>query len=232
MVRTLGAGLDSLKRSPAALLPLTIEGGVVALLFLDGRMPDGGGGAAAPAAFPFDLYFDLKQAIAFAPGWPAFVGLVVLSILVRGAILASTLWLAGEQRDPLLHVFRRSRILCLRAAVTLLPAAAMFFIGVATRYAPFVLFAALLGVIPAARLAGRASGLDASGEGDPRGYPGLSELLGYGYFVALSGAIISVLSARGDWAPALFVALMGPVHGMIFLGWRERSRLDEPRSPR
>lgn len=231
-MRTLGAGLDSLKRSPVALLPLTIEGGVVALFYLAGWMPQGGGGAAAAAAFPFDVYFDLKQAIAFAPGWMSFGAFVVSSILVRGAVLAVTLWLADEQRDPLARVFRRTAMLCLRGAVVLFPAATMFFIGVATRYAPFVLLAAVLGVIPAARLAGRAIDLDASGEGASRGYPGISGLLGYGYLVAASGAVISVLSARGTWAPALFVALMGPVHGLIFLGWRARARSDEPRSSR
>lgn len=215
---------------------MAFEGIVGAGFYLAGRMPQGGAGASAFGVFPFDVYFDLKQAVAFAPGWLWFVAAVGVSVFVRAVVLASTVWLSEERRDDLGPVLARAGMLSARAALMLFPAAAMFFIGVATRYTPFVLLAALLGLFPAASLAGRGVRLDASSEGGrkdrPGRHPGLSGVLGYGYLVAASGAAIAVLSERGTWAPALFVALMGPVHGLIFLGWRERSLSTESRSPR
>ncbi|MGH2821105.1 MAG: hypothetical protein ACRDJ5_10685, partial [Actinomycetota bacterium] len=93
-VRTVIEGLRSLHGSPLALVPLTAEGLLGALLVSLGVLPAEGATAPATAVFPLDVYFDVKSAIAYAPGWWWVVGALGLSILVRGGVLAATLWLA------------------------------------------------------------------------------------------------------------------------------------------
>jgi hypothetical protein len=225
-MRTILAGIRALRRTPLATLPLTIEGLIGAMLILMGAIPPTGAGVPSTAAFPLDIFFDLKQSLAFATGWGYFIAAVGLGIIIRSAVIASTLWLSDGRPGSFALAWARAMRLALIAALALLPSAALFFAGVATRYAVFIWFAALLGVVPAALLARLALKLDVGG-GDPtgKGVPEVPNFIAYVYLITAFGAAMSVLSdGPGKWAAALLLACLGPIHALFVLGWREHVR--------
>ena len=210
-----------MRRTPAALFPYSAAGLVAAVLVAMGAFPAGGGGAAAGAAFPLDLYFDVKQAMAFAPAWGWFVAVAALGVMVRSLVLAGTLWLAADSSGPFAVAWAAAARLGGLAAVALVPAAALFYTGVAIRYAPFVWLAALAGLIPSALFARRAVGLDIGDR--PVGGKGVPEVAGfvaYAYLIALAGACMSVLADTNRTLAALMLLSLGPVHALFVLGWR------------
>ncbi len=219
-MRTLTAGLDSMRRHPAALVPVVIEGTLFAILNGMGMMPGGGSGAAAGAAFPMDVFFDLKQSVAFAPGWMWFAVLMLVSILGRGAVIAATVWLSEDDRLPFRSYLIKGFRLVGTAVLVMAPSAALFFITVATRYAPFGYVAAAIGVLATVWLAGRMTSMFTD---HPRSTPGLSSVLAYGYLVAGSSAVLAILNDRSRWVAAAFIVLMGPIHAVTILGWRQRA---------
>lgn len=224
-MRTLAAGLRALIDAPMALAPMAAAGLVAAVLVAFGVFPANGASAASAAAFPMDVFFDLKQSIAFAPSWAAFAAAAILSVGVRSGVMAATLWLADGAPGPFLTSWAACARLGLRAAVTLFPAAAMFFIGSATRYAPFVWVAGLLAVWPALSAARGAARLDVGGGAPPgRGVPEAPAYLAYAYLVSLVAAAMSVLADAGSIVPALIVATSGPLHALFLLGWHNHTR--------
>jgi hypothetical protein len=224
-VRTVISGARFLTARPLAGLPLALEGFIAALLIATGGLPSDGGTAPAFAAFPFDVYFDLKYSLAYAPSWAWFAAFLLLSVAVRSAVLASTLWLADEARGPVLNLWRRCAGLVALALAGFLPVGVLYFAGVALRYAPFVWIAGALGLLPALYLARRAVGLDA-GSGRPGGgevkVPTFGGILIYALALAALGVFMSWTTAAGA---ALIVVVASLLNAMFFLGWRERSRL-------
>ncbi|HEX2241133.1 MAG TPA: hypothetical protein VHJ82_08360 [Actinomycetota bacterium] len=222
-MQTVLAGLVAVKRNPLALVPMLAEALLAALMMVVGLIPAEGNSVIAGAVFPLDIYFDLKQSLASASGWPLFALLMAVALAIRSAVLTATLWIAagrpGEPRRLYWQVLR----LAAWSALALLPAAAFLFTGTAIRYAPFILIGAVLGLVPAVGFLRKILVLDA-GAGRPRG-AGLPELggwLGYAYLIAAFGAAMTVLSTRlGSPASALLVVAIAPVHCLFLLGWRE-----------
>lgn len=219
------AGLRALRDAPLAVAPFAVEGTVAGILVLVGAFPADGASAASTAAFPLDVYFDVKQALAHGRGWPWFVAAGGFSVLVRGGVLALSLWLLDARRDSLAIVWVRSLRLAALAALAFVPSAALFFTGVAVRYAPFVWVAAAVGFAPAVWLARRAAALDA-GTGAPagKGVPEIGTFLGYAFVVTALAAAMSVLGGTSRWAVALLLACSGPLHALYLLGWRTHLR--------
>lgn len=214
-----------LRRAPVALVPLSAEALVVAALIVGGALPASGASVAAAAVFPLDIFFDLKQVLAFAASWSWVAAAVALSVLVRAGALAATLWLSDGGEGAFALAWGRAARIAGVAAVVLFPAAGMFFVGVATRYAPFVWIGALLGVVPSALLVRRAVHLD-TGQGEPAaaGVPEFATFLAYAYVVTAFAAAMSVLGDINAWGAALLVLALGPLHAVFLLGWREHAR--------
>lgn len=223
-MRTLIAGIFTLRRAPMAIVPLASEGVVAAALVVAGVFPASGASAAATAIFPLDVFFDLKQSLAMAPSHLTFVALIGASILVRGTALAVTLWLADESRGPLLHALRRGVSLSSIALLTLFPSAVFLYAGTAIRYAPFIWVGAVLGLFPALYLARRAVRLE-DGTLRPRGsnLPEGLPYLGYTSLIALTAAAMSSLGHLSPLGAAAVLVCVGPLHGLFLLGWREHT---------
>lgn len=226
-LKTLAAGSAALRRTPIAMLPMTIEGIVAGVLVAAGAFPQGAEASIAGAIFPLNVYFDLKQALAFGPSWAAFAAALMVSALVRGGSLAATLWLSdGSPGTPALAWGRAAR-LSLVAMAALFPAAALMYVGLALRYAPFIWLGALAGVFPVIVFARRALAVDA-GAGAPRGsgVPAAAQFLTYAYLLCALGAAMSSLGRISPLLAALLVAFIGPLHALVFLGWREHLRAE------
>ncbi|HEV2757464.1 MAG TPA: hypothetical protein VG318_16995 [Actinomycetota bacterium] len=220
-MRTILGGLRTLREAPLALAPLAAEGVLAAVLVATGAFPGNGSAAASAAVFPLDVFFDAKQALAHGRGWPWFAAAAALSVVVRGGVLAATLWLRDGRPVPFEVAWWRCVRLAAVALAALVPSAALFFAGVAIRYAPFVWAAALLGFVPAVWFARRAAALDLGG-GAPagKGVPEIGTFLGYAFVVTAIAASMSVLGGTGRWAAALLLACTGPLHALYLLGWR------------
>lgn len=214
--------MRALRRRPLAVVPLTLEGMVFGALMAFDLLPADAAVAPASAVFPFDVYFDLKQAVAYSSGWVVFGVTVVASVLFRSAILAATARLS-DRHGSFAGAYRNALKLSLRAALFLFPAAAMYFIAIATSYAPFVGLAALLGVLPALLFCRRGASISTGGAGGSGSVPETAAFLIYAALLMGAGAAISVLSGRSDGLAALFVACLGPLHATVWLGWRERA---------
>ncbi|MGH2735366.1 MAG: hypothetical protein ACRDKZ_07295 [Actinomycetota bacterium] len=224
-MRTLSTGLLTLRRFPLAGMPMLLEGLVAALLIGSGVIPADGGSAAVAAAFPLDLFFDVKHWMAFTPDWPVFLVALTAAVVIRSAVLAGVLYFAQESHWGFLQAWRRAGGLALRAVVVFLPAAALYFTAVALRYAPFIWIAAVLALGPALSLARRAVSLDIGGGSLGIGrLPELKHLLVYGYVVSLLAAAMAVLARSSPWLAGLFVLLTSPLHAAFLLGWREHMR--------
>lgn len=221
-MRTLAAGISRFKEAPASVLPITAEGLLGGVLIAFGVVPQTGASAAVGAAFPLDVFFDVKQALAQTSSWPLFGLVVAVALAVRSGALAATLALSREEPEEFWTLWRRAARLVLLAAVLLLPSAILMFAGVASRYAPFIWVGALLGLLPALRLARRAVRLDAA-QGVTKVPEGFS-FLGYAYLTALFGTAMSSFGEIGRLASAAIVIFSAPLHALIFLGWREHSR--------
>lgn len=221
-MRTIVAGLRALRDAPLAIAPFAAEGVLGGILVLTGGFPGDGAAAASVGVFPLDVFFDVKQALAHGRGWPWFCAAVAFSVVVRGGVLALALWLKDGRRGPLAETWVRCLRLGAGAAVALLPSAALFFAGVAIRYAPFVWVAAAAGFVPSLWFVRRAAALD-TGAGAPRGkgVPEIGTFLGYAFLVTILAAAMSVLAGgAGRWAAALLLACSAPLHALYLLGWR------------
>ncbi len=224
-MRTILAGFRALRRAPLAGLPLVIEGLIGASLVASGAIPDGGAGVTSTAVFPLDVFFDVKQSLAFSRNWTYVIAALGLGVFVRGGVLAATLWLGEGRPGSFALAWARASRLVFFASLLLFPSAVLFFAGVATRYAPFVWIGALVGLAPSALLVRRAAKLDVgSGEPQGSGVPEVPGFMAYVYIVTAFGAAMSALSDAGVWGPVLVLALVGPVHALFLLGWREHTR--------
>ncbi|HYI45403.1 MAG TPA: hypothetical protein VE174_08095 [Actinomycetota bacterium] len=225
-MRTILAGIGVFQRAPAAVAPLTLQGicvgGLIATNVLPARAPS----VPAGSVFPLDVYFDVKHWLAFATGWPALCALVIVSVLVRAAVLGATLTLADER--PLMNA--KLFLGCLRlaalAALAFFPVAVLFFSGAAIRYAPFIWVAAPIGFGVAISFCRRGIKLD-TGAGPPAtpGLPEVASFMSYVVVIAVAGAAVSALGGQSRLLVAIFVACLGPIHALFLLGWRENARL-------
>ena len=225
VVRTVIAGVFALRRAPLAIVPFVVEGVVIAALILLGLAPASGASAPGVAAFPMNVFFDIKQSLAASTGWGAFAGLIALSIVGRAAVIAVALWMAegrpGSFLIPALSALRATAV----AVLALFPSAVLAFTGVAVRYAPFMWAAAILGFFPALYLTRAALRLDVgAGEPEGRGVPEGFAYLAYAYLVAALGAAMSILGEITSVAAAAVALCVAPVHGLFLLGWREHLR--------
>lgn len=219
-MRTLIGGVVAARREPLALVPYSGTGVVAALLVGTGVLPARPVTAPVVAAFPMDLYFDLKHALGHASGWFSLLALLALGLALRSALLAGTLWIAdGRPGATFFPVWRRALKLGGGALFAFVPAAVLFFAGVALRYAPFVWVGAALAVLVAVRVARRAAALKVRIDISPAA-PTVGGLLLYGYFVSLLGAALWATGSASTWAAALVVAGAAPVHAIFLLGWR------------
>ncbi len=226
-MRAVLAGIDVFKRAPLALVPLSIEGLVVALLMLFGALPIQATSILAGGSFPLDVYFDMKHLLAFSHGWVMFAVLAALSVVVRGGVLATTLWLAEDATGNLLVVWRRAMRLCIAAAAAFLPVAGMFVAGVGTRYAPFLWVAAPVGLAVGVSFVRKGVRLDVGGRGPrPSGMPEVWGFLTYTYVVCGFGAALSSLANVNGFLAALIAVFLGPLHALFLLGWRQKARLE------
>lgn len=222
VVRTLAAGISRFKEAPVAILPMTAEGVVAGILIALGVLPSSGASAAVGAVFPLDVFFDLKQALAQTSSWPIFVVVMVVAVLVRSVVLATTLAATRGSFEDLLSLWLRVIRLVAAAVLVLTPAAVLMFAGVAGRYAPFIWVGAVFGFFPAVGLARRAVRIDAV-DGETKIPEGFS-FLGYAYLTALFGTAMSSLGGIGRPAAAAVVIFSAPIHALLFLGWREHAR--------
>lgn len=230
-MRTILAGIRALRRAPLAAIPLAIEGLIGGLLVLTGAIPASASGVPATAVFPLDIFFDLKQSIAFGRDWSYVIAALGVAVLVRGGVLAATLWLSEGRPGSFALAWARACRLALIAAVALLPSAVLFFAASATRYAPFIYFGAILGLIPSILIARRGVKIDVGG-GEPQGsgVPEAPNFITYAYIVTGFGAAMSTLpdllglDSGVVWPAALVLICLGPVHALFLVGWREHAR--------
>jgi hypothetical protein len=200
-----------------ALLPLVIENVIAAALVAAGAFPAGASGATAGAVWPADLFFDLKQSLAFGRSWVDVVGALALSSLVRGGVLATSLWLLGGRRRSLAGLWLRCSLLSVAAWLALTPAAVLIISGTAIRYAPLVAAGAVIGTAAAFWLALRAFRLSADGSSAG---PTLSGWIAYAYLIAGTGALREWAAAsRPIFWIALLVGALGFVHAFVFVRW-------------
>ena len=221
-MRTLAAGISRFKESPLALVPIAAEGVVAGVLIALGVLPHTGAAAAAGGAFPLDVFFDVKQALAQTSSWAVFLVVMAVSIAIRSGVLAATLAAAAGTFEGFGALWLRAARLVATAAAVLLPSAVLMFAGVAARYAPFIWAGAVFGFFPAVALARRAVRLD-GGETDAKIPEGFS-FLAYAYLTALFGTAMSSFGEIGRLASAAIVIFSAPLHALIFLGWREHAR--------
>lgn len=227
-MRTLVAGTRAAQRSPLALIPMSVEALGAGLLMAGGVLPSDGAAAAAASLFPLNLFFDVKHWTAAATSWPWWIVAVSLAVLLRGGVLAATLWLSDGRPAAFLRVLVRGIGLGAIGAIAFVPAAALLFAGVAIRYAPFIWAGGALGLIPTLLLCRRALALEPSGaapSADRLPRPG--SFLAYAYLLSAVAATMSVLNNIAQPLSATLIVTLGPVHALVFLGWRERRKTED-----
>ena len=226
-MRTLAAGTRALRRNPIAMLPMALESIIAGALILLGAFPATAESAISGAMFPLNVFFDLKQNLAFSPSWATFLATLLFSTVVRGGVLASTLWLAEERRGSILYPWGQALRLATVAVVLLAPSAILMYLGVALRYAPFIWIGAVMGFLAAVALVRRALAIDA-GIGTPRGssVPEAPAFLAYGYGLCAVGAAMSSLGRVSPVLAGLLIMCLGPLHVLFLLGWREHLRAE------
>jgi len=208
---------------PLAALPLTIEGFLLAALLLLGLVPTNGTVAPAAAVWPFDLYFDLKQNVAYSSGWLAFGFILVGLILFRSTLLALTATLVDGPDASIGKAVRGAVALGLVGALLLIPVAGLYFVAVAIRYAPFAWVAGGLGLLIGWRLCRRGVALDAGVPNQGGPVPEFSSFVLYAVALMGLGAALASLSGRSTGAAALLVVFAGPFHALVWIGWRRRA---------
>ncbi len=208
---------------PLAAIPLTIEGLLFALLLLLDVLPANGAIAPAAAAWPFDLYFDLKQSVAYSSSWMNFGITVATLVLFRSALLGLTAAFADGRGASVARAFRNALLLGVGGVVLLLPVASLYFVAVAIRYAPFALMAGGLGLVIGWRLCRRGVGLDTGLVATRGPVPEFSSFLLYAVALMGLGAAVTSLAGRSTVLAALLLACAGPLHAMVWLGWRRRA---------
>ena len=224
-MRTILAGIRALRKTPLAALPLVAEGIIGGLLVLAGAVPASAAGVPSTAVFPLDIFFDLKQSIAFGEDWSYVVAALGVAIIVRGGVLASTLWLSEGRPGSFALAWARGCRIALIAVFVLLPSAALFFTAAATRYAPFLWVGALLGVVGSILIARKATKIDVGGgESQGGGVPEAPNFISYAYLVTAFGAAMSFLAEDSKWPAALLLMCLGPLHALFLVGWREHLR--------
>lgn len=201
---------------------MTVEGLIGGILIAVGLLPPSGASAAVGAAFPLDVFFDLKQALAQTSSWPLFALVMIVAVLVRSGVLAATVAASRGGFEDFLSLWLRVLRLVAVGVLVLTLSAVLMFAGVASRYAPFIWAGAVFGFFPAIGLARRAVRIDAE-DGETKIPEGFS-FLGYAYLTALFGTAMSSLGAVGRPAAAAIVIFSAPLHALIFLGWREHAR--------
>jgi hypothetical protein len=183
-----------------------------------GAFPAGASGALATGVFPADVYFDLDRSLSTGGSWSWVLAAMLLSVLVRGGVLASFLWLAGDRSGPLITLWARASLLVTVAWLALLPSVAFAITGSAFRYTPFILVGAVLGVAAAVPLVRKA--LRLTGEGAPGSLPGVSSWLGYVYLVAVTAFVREWLDANVSLlVVGLVVFMLALLHGVVLLKW-------------
>lgn len=224
-MRTILAGIRALRKTPLAAVPLVAEGVLGGLLVLAGAIPSTAAGVPSTAVFPLDIFFDLKQSIAFGQDWSYVVAALGLAIVVRGGVLAATLWLSEGRPGSFALAWARGCRIALIAVIALLPSAVLIFTGVAGRYAPFLWLGALLGLVASILIARSAAKIDV-GAGEPQGggVPEAPNFITYAYIVTAFGAAMSFLSDSNEILAALLLMCLGPLHALFLVGWREHLR--------
>lgn len=219
-MQTIRAGIRAVRTAPRALIPIWVQGFVVAALVATETVPAGGASASAGAAFPTDVYFDLKQALVTATGWVWFVAAVSGLVVVRATVLFLTITLHEPQPGKSRLWWSTVRIAA-GSHLALLPAATLIMAGAALRYAPFVWVGGAIGAVTAAACCRRAValGTDATDR-----VPGLGGFLVYAYFIAVTGATMTALSVRNPFLAGCVPLLVAPFHAVAFLGWRSGAR--------
>lgn len=209
------------------MLPMTVEAVIAGILIIVGAFPATAESAISGAVFPLDLYFDLKQNLAFSHSWPAFAATLLFSAVVRSGVLASTLWLAEQREGPVVYPWGQALQLAARGVAFLAPSAVFMFLGVALRYAPFIWIGAVIGLVAAVALVRRALAVDA-GIGTPRGtgVPEAPAFLAYAYLLCAVGAAMASLGRVSVVFAGLLVMCLGPLHALFLLGWREHLRAE------
>ena len=227
-MRTILAGIRALRRTPLAAVPLALEGLIGGVLVFAGAVPASAAGVPSTAVFPLDIFFDLKQSLAFGRDWSYVIAALGLAVVIRGAVLAATLWLSEGRPGSFALAWARACRIALIAVVVLFPSAVLFFAASATRYAPFVYVGAILGLVPSILLARRGAKIDVgAGEPEGAGVPEAPNFITYAYVVTAFGAAMSYLVAEmsGDeWPAAVILMCLGPVHALFLVGWREHLR--------
>jgi len=214
------AGLSTLRRAPNAFVPFLLGGSVAALAVGSGLLPASPQSTIAGAVFPLDVLFDVKRSIGHAHSWPALVAALVVPIGVRSALLAAAVHLAEDPRPPFLQLWAGAARLVALAVVSLFPGAALFFIGVVIRYAPFVWLAALLTFVPALLMARRATWLGREDQGRAAPAPYIGSFLVNAAGLCLAGAAMSGLAGSGSWISAMVLLVLAPIEAAFFFGWR------------
>lgn len=223
-MQTILAGLEALRRSPLAFLPITAEAVVAGVLVAVGAFPADASSAAAAAVFPLGSYFDLEQSLASGSGWAFVAAAAAFGTLVRSASLAATLWLADGARGAFVLTWMRTMRVVALAPLLLFPAAVFHLTGYVLRYAPFVALGGLAGVFASVVLVRRALAIDAGRPVRSAALPGFGGFLAYGYLVALAGAALAVLGRGSALGAGALVAFSGPIHALVLLGWREQTK--------
>ena len=223
-MRTLAAGISRFRATPFAVVPITAEGVFGGILIGLGIVPSSGAAATIGAAFPLNVFFDVKQALAQTSSWWMWGAVMLLSIVLRSASLAATIAIADESGDFFMVWRRTARVTAIASAV-LLPSAVLMFSGTASRYAPFIWAGALVGFFPALWFVRRAVALSSSAvPGERSVIPEGSSFLAYSYMSVLLGAAMSSFGEGGRLASAAIVVFAAPLHALIFVGWREHAR--------
>ena len=203
---------------------MLLEGLVGAVLVLSGVFASDPATLPAVGVYPMGLFHDLKQNLAFADGWPIFVLLLMVSVAVRSATVAATYWISEGRVGSLLQPWARMLRWSALSVAVLLPVVVLYLVGTGIRYAPFIWVAGAVGVFGSALLARGAVAMDAGG-GLPQTatIPEIGSFLAYGLILSGIGAAVDRF-ADEPWAWAMTLLVVGPLSGVMLLGWRERLR--------
>lgn len=223
-MRTLVAGLGAFQRRPMALLPISLEAALVAAAIALGVLQPRASVVASVAAFPMDVYFDLKHGLAVASSWPVLVLSLLAALVLRSSVIYATFTVSENVAFSFVR-WRDSFYLCARTQLVFLPVAVLFFTGTAIRYAPFIWIAAPVGLAISVGALRRALRLDVgAGAPDTVDPLGAAAYFSYAVFIAAMGASVSFLGDRSALLAATLILMLGPLNALVLVGWRECAR--------